>query len=448
MGDERDAPNPVNLTEFMDSTSWTLQQKLVLALGALAFMMDGCANQILGVAIPAILAEWQISKAAMAPVAAIGLAGITFGAICGGLIADRIGRRWTLIMALLLFGISTMGAVLAPDPFTLAIVRFFDGLGLGAAIPSGAAMLTETSPPRRRAIAIAIGMAFIPFGGFLAGVLGGLMLPVFGWRSLFLLVGAAAIVTSLLFVLCMPESPFFLALRPERERELNKVMRRLKGPIASSSRFFDVAPTYERRKFSALFAGRLRLETISAWLGFFFCLLATYSLFSWLPTLLHGRGFGVASTSFIMGSFNGGATFGGLLSGLLIQRHGVRLPLMTMTAIASGIALLLCALPLDPAFPAPILLIFTLLGLLLAGVHNGFYTLSALIYPSELRATGIGAAAAFGRVGAIASSFTGVIAMNFEGVSAYFGLIALALIGAVWSVKMVKLPAGAPLLAR
>jgi len=435
--------NAINLSEYMDETPWTWPQKLVVGLAALAFMLDGCANQILGVAMPAIIAEWNVPRAAIAPVAAIGLFGIAIGAITGGMLADRLGRRRCLIFAFLLFGTMTLLAATTNGVVSLAIVRFFDGLGLGAAIPSGAALLTETSPRRRRAIAIALGMAFIPAGGFLAGMLGGLILPDYGWRALFVIVGLLSLGVGALFVLALPESPSFLVLKEGRGAELHRVMCRFKGRLDPEMRFFDVRPSRGEQRFAALLAPGLRTETLAVWIGFFCCLLATYTMFSWLPTMLSERGFAIDQSSFIMGAFNGGATFGGLVSGFVFQRFGVRTPLMTITAIAAIAAVVLSVAPLDPHHHLPLLFAFMFLGLLLAGMHNGFYTLPALVYPAALRATGIGAAAAFGRLGAILSSFTGVLSMNLSGSMAYFLLIALALVVAIWSVHSVRVTAGA-----
>jgi AAHS family 4-hydroxybenzoate transporter-like MFS transporter len=432
---------PVNLTQYMDETPWTVPQKLVLVLAALAFTVDGCANQILGVAMPAIIADWGVSRAVMAPVAAIGLLGIAVGAAVGGMVADRIGRRRCLILACLLFGGMTVLAALANGVVMLAAVRFLDGLGLGAAIPSAAALLSETSPRRRRAIAIAVGMVFIPAGGFLSGLLGGLILPDLGWRALFLLVGLLSLGTAALFAVALPESPFYLVLRPDRQDELGRVMRRFKREIDPEITFFERMPTQEERRFTALLSPSFRTETLGVWIGFFCCLLATYTMFNWLPTLLSGRGFQLDQTSFFMSAFHAGAMCGGLLAGFVMQRYGVRIPLMLMSGIAALVAVLLSVLPINPGDELLMIASLAVLGLLLAGMHNGFYTLPALVYPTALRATGIGAAAAFGRLGAITSSFTGVISMNLSGSMAYFLLIALSLLVAVWSVRAVKVPA-------
>ncbi|MBN9517505.1 MFS transporter, partial [bacterium] len=94
-----------DLTQAIDAAAWSGYQKLVLVFLALVFAVDGLANQSLGIALPALIADWGTERAAFAPVTAMNLAGVAIGSVVGGLIGDRIGRRWALISAILLFGL-------------------------------------------------------------------------------------------------------------------------------------------------------------------------------------------------------------------------------------------------------------------------------------------------------------------------------------------------------
>src|SRR5690606_27456144 len=110
-----------------------------------------------------------------------------------GMVGDRIGRRPTIIGSVLAFGTFTACHALIDDMTALIVLRFLAGLGLGALMPSAAAMFAEISPGRRRVLVVTVGMVCVPVGGVLSGLLGAAVLPTFGWRALFAIGGLAAI---------------------------------------------------------------------------------------------------------------------------------------------------------------------------------------------------------------------------------------------------------------
>src|SRR5580658_2543217 len=182
---------PIDLGRMLDEAPWSAFQKRLLVFAALAFGVDGMANQVLGLAIPALLRDWGVSRASFAPVAALGLIGVAIGAALGGMLGDRFGRRAGLIGSVLLFGIMTTGTAFVHGMTSLTCLRLLAGLGVGGAIPSG--------------------MVFIPVGGLLAGIVATAVLPQFGWRGLFLIAGALPLLLALVFAFVLPESPRFLA---------------------------------------------------------------------------------------------------------------------------------------------------------------------------------------------------------------------------------------------
>lgn len=443
---EPQLPKAIRLSDYIDERPWSRAEKFVLALGGLAFTCDGLANLILGIATPAIIADWHVTRAMLAPVAAVGLLGVAIGSILGGAVGDRIGRRWGLILSVALFSAFTFASGGASGVDMMKVLRFFAGLGIGAAIPNCAALLTETAPRSRRALIIALAMAFIPVGGMLAGLIGATMIEHFGWRSMFFASGTLCAVTAILFVFFLPESPNFLIRKPGGQRDLEAVIRRLTGPIPAGTQFYEERPTKAEAHFSGLLAGHVRRTSLGIWLGFFCCLLASYTVFSWLPSLLHANGFSLGQSSATLVAFNGGSTVGGLVAGVIMHRYGSRRPTMVMAVVAGLVAVALAFVRLDPHSPLPLSLACAALGLLLAGMHNGFYTIAADTYPPVLRAFGIGATSAFGRMGAIASSFTGAVTISSGGNRLYFlvmaGVLGLSFLAVLWgrSAASTRLP--------
>jgi hypothetical protein len=136
--------------QLLDEGPYTAFQKVVVLLAALSIVMDGFDGQLIGFAIPLIIKEWNVTRAAFAPVVAAGLVGMGIGSACAGLFADRFGRRWAVIGSVLLFGSATCAIGLAPNLMTIAVLRFLAGLGIGGALPSSTTMTAEFTPLRRR----------------------------------------------------------------------------------------------------------------------------------------------------------------------------------------------------------------------------------------------------------------------------------------------------------
>jgi len=422
-------PKSHNIASVLDDGAWAPYQKLVLALAALAFLMDGVANQALGLAVPSLMSDWGLSRDSFASVTAIGLIGLTIGAVAGGVLGDRYGRRIMLVGSVLLFGVMTLAASAAGNITTLFWLRLFDGLGIGAAIPNGAAIISEFTPLRKRPLAIAIGMVFIAIGSVFAGLVATAVLPALGWSGLFLVLGLAPIAIGVLFLLVLPESPIYLARHPHRKPHLLKIMGKCGlhlNPDAENAP--PNAGPKKKTPLAVLFHSDVRFSTIALWIAFFFCLLASYSMFSWVPAMLAGLGFPLSMTSLGMTAFSAGGVVGGVLGGWLIEKFGSKASVLGQSAGGVCAALLLGGLILT-GYDSEAILFSALAfeGFFLSGLLNGLYTLSAFIYPDFARATGVGAAAAIGRIGAIASSYTGVIALEMGGASNYFLVIAISI---------------------
>jgi AAHS family 4-hydroxybenzoate transporter-like MFS transporter len=417
----------VEIGPLIDQGAWTGYQKVVLFLTALAVILDGFDNQVLGFAIPAIVKEWNVGRSAFAPIFAIGFLGMSVGTALGGVLGDRIGRRPTLILAVTAFGLATLASAFTNDLVGLGVCRTLSGLGLGAAMPNATTLIAEFSPSRRRSLAITLGVVCIPMGGLIGGLIAARILPDLGWRALFILGGLAPLVLAATLWAALPESPRFLAARPARAAELDKVMARL-GHEHGGAGFANHGDVKVRQaSFRQLFARDYRLDTVALWGAFFFCILSTYVVFSWAPALLSGAGFGLAASSGGLTAFNLGGVLGALAGAWAILRLGSRLSMLTMAGGAILSCLLLATTPLNASGGETRLMIeLFVAGAFINGVQTTLYALAAQVYPSAIRATGVGATAAVGRLGAIVSSFVGAAVVSI-GAEAYFGVIALTM---------------------
>ncbi len=420
-----------NVGAMIDHGPWGFYQKCIVGLLAAAYLVDGIANQSLGLAIPALVKVWGVPREAFATIAAIGLVGLTIGAAVGGVLGDRIGRKPMLVGSVLLFGVMTMAAGTAESLSALFWLRFLDGLGMGAMIPNGAAMISETTPLRKRPMAIAISMVFVAVGSMMSGLIASVVLPQWGWQAHFYVLGSFGVVAGVTFLFILPESPLFLARVRGNSEQLAATMRRLGHVLRADQPLAHQRPTGGDRfsGIGVLFAEGVKKSTLALWFAFFFCLLASYSVFSWVPAMLSDLGYPLSLASLGMTANGAGSIIGGILSGWFIERFGSRRSILWCAAFSIISALALGGMIY--AGVTSLVLIFSglaVMGFFLANVHNGMYTLSAYMYPPHVRSTGVGAAAAVARVGAIASSFVGVAALSMGGGTSYFLVIAMAIV--------------------
>lgn len=431
----------VNINELLDAARWGGYQKLILVLMSLAYLVDGVANQSLGLAVPALMQDWGLPREAFSSIMAIGLVGLTLGAVVGGMLGDRFGRRTVMIVSTAFFGFMTMAQGWVSNPQELLVLRFLDGVGIGAMIPNGAALISEFTPKRDRPLALAIGITFIAVGGMVSGLIGNLLIGPYGWQGLFEVLGAIGLVVAVVLLIFLPESPVYLANSGGSQEKLRRIALRCGFDVGSGEIVAnDLRANATRRSpLSTLFTGGVASSTIFLWLAFFFCLLATYSMFNWVPAMLAGLGFALSTTGLGMTWLSLGGIVGGMGSGWLIKKYGSRLVVLSMSGAGVVMALTLGLLINSGGQALSTILFFLfLIGLFASGLLNGLYTFSAFLYPDSARSTGVGAAAAAGRLGAIASSYAGVVALAIGGASGYFVLIAGSLLVSLVGVALIQ----------
>jgi AAHS family 4-hydroxybenzoate transporter-like MFS transporter len=438
-------PGSVDIGNLLDRGPYTPLQKLVVLLAALSIVMDGFDGQLIGYAIPLMIQEWGITREAFAPAVAAGLIGMGIGSACAGLVADRFGRRVSLVASVFVFASATCAIGLAPGVSTVALLRFIAGLGIGGALPSAATMTAEFTPARRRTLAITLTIVCVPLGGMLAGVFSSHVLPAYGWRALFFIGGALPLVLGLVLLVALPESPRFLARQPERWDDLNALLRRMGRPLPSKTSFIDTPEQAMQKRVGVggLFSAGLGRDTLAIWVTFFMCLTAVYSAFSWLPTMLQAEGLPLSVAGGGLTAYNMGGVLGALVCAVAMARWGSFWPLLL--CCAGGAASAFALLAVDIQQNTSLLIFgFGVHGLFVNAVQSTLYALCAFIYPTSVRATGTASALAFGRLGAILSAFVGAAIITHGGAHAYLTLLGTAMLLALLALKLVKRHIPAP----
>jgi len=431
---------PVDVGRLLDDGRWSGYQRWLVALVAMTIVFDGIDNQLLGIVIPTVMKEWGVARGAFAPVVALGYLGMMIGGLVAGLAGDRLGRRTALLGSMVVFGLMTILAAMVTGAAALGLLRLLAGIGLGGAMPNAAALAAEYVPLRKRPIAVTVTIVCVPLGGTLAGLLGIRLLPVLGWRMLFVYGGLVPLVAAFALRGLLPESPRFLARHEARWDELRAMLPRFGHAISTTATFVGgSASNIARASLSALFAPEWRRDTLALWAAFFFCLFSVYLGFSWLTSLLTGAGFDPATANTGITAFNLGGVAGALVGGFAIPRLGSRMAMLTMAGVAIAGAAVLSGMTISPGAGAVRLIaMLALTGGMINGVQTTMYALAAHVYPSAVRATGVGTAVAVGRFGAILTGYVGPWAIELRGTTSFFAVIAVTMVVTFVALASVK----------
>ena len=420
-----DARGTVDIGHVLDRGGWSPYQRWVVFLAAFATTFDGLDIQLLGVAIPSIMKDWNVTRGDFVPLIAIGLVGMSIGTLVAGNLGDRFGRRIALLGSIVTFGFFTALSSQADSMTSLTILRFLAGLGLGGGLPNGVSLASEFVPLRHRGFAVTLTIVCVPLGGVLAGFIGSEVLPVYGWRTLFVIGGVLPLVAALFLAFTLPESLRFMARQPDRWPQLRQVLSRFNPAAAAATAFTDDSEKALRRaSLGALLTSDLRRDTLMLWGSFLSCLLAVYLGFNWLPSMLSGAGLDVGVSSRGLLFFNLGGVVGALVAAMFIAKLGSKPTMLTVAAIAIVGGLILMATPISTATSG--VMIVTMLAITGGGINATqclLFALAAYVYPTTVRASGIGAANAVGRAGALLSSVAGALALDRGGSQAFFFLM-------------------------
>jgi AAHS family 4-hydroxybenzoate transporter-like MFS transporter len=441
-------PPPADVGRILDDGRWGAYQKWLVFLTALTIVFDGIDNQLLGISIPSIMSDWGVTRGAFAPVVALGFSGMMIGGAGAGLVGDRYGRKVALLGCMIIFGAATLAASMAGNTAALGALRFLAGLGLGGAMPNATALAAEYVPARQRALAVTLTIVCVPLGGTLAGLMAIRLLPAVGWRTLFALGGIVPVIAALVLWRALPESPRYLARHPTRWPELRSLLARFGHTVEAATQFADRSDTpVTRLGLRAIFNREFRADTFALWAAFFSCLLSVYLGFSWLPSVLATSGLPATLGATAITVFNLGGVAGAILGGVLIVRFGSRRTMLGMAAAAVVCAGILSLMPLTATSSIPpIIVLLTLTGAMINAVQTTMFALAAHVYPTVIRARGVGIAVAIGRGGAILSGYAGPWALEAGGSASFFALMSVAVAVTFVALALVRrhVPARAP----
>jgi AAHS family 3-hydroxyphenylpropionic acid transporter len=359
------------------STPLTGRVAIVLALCAAATLVEGFDIQSAGLVAPQYGKEFHISHAQQGAIFGLNNLGLFVGSLLAGWTTDKLGRRWTAILSMVVFGAFSVAGAFAHNSGEFTITRVCLGLGLGGSMTNIVAITAEAGSLAGRVVRVTIMTAGIAVGGAIPGLVLGFW-PHLSWRFIYQLGGWLPIGVGLLMFLLMPESAPYLKAKMEAAAAPGGETAKPKGARAILSRpMFGV--------------------TMILWTASFLIFLVYYVINNWLPSLLVERNFSTREASFSAALFTTGGAIGTVIIGLMLAHRS-----RTFVSIVafSGCLVALLALAFVTRIGLLLPVVFTL-GLFVTTCKNMIYGFAPLYYPVEIRGTGVGAALSWGRIGSI-----------------------------------------------
>jgi MFS transporter, AAHS family, 4-hydroxybenzoate transporter len=399
----------------------------VLFLCTLVTLADGYNISVIAFAAPGIVKAWHLNRAALGPLFSSSLVAGLVGPFFFGTLGDRIGRRTAMIAAVLMIGVFGVISGYCTSVVPLIVTRFIAGIGMSGALAVTVAAVNEFAPRRLRATFVTIVFSGTTIGSGLPGLVAPGLMAAHGWQSLFFLGGVVPIVLALTVYLFLPETPKFLSLRPARQGDLVRLLGRLDPQlqVPADARFvLGGEASAATSSVAQLFTGKLALLTPLLWFGAFVAQIVFHSFNTWLPTLMTDAGVSFAKAAHMVVLFQ----FLGTLGGWVIARPLDRVGMLPCTILYVLSIPVVASLGLPGHSDLVMTVLVGLAGFCVLGLHFAQVSCVSSVYPTSVRAFGVGWFMLFARAGgAIGPAVVGVLVGQHMSMNTLFYWAALPL---------------------
>jgi AAHS family 4-hydroxybenzoate transporter-like MFS transporter len=415
----------VDVGAIIDSASFVGKPLGIAVMMVIIMLTDGFDLFIPSYIAPALIHDWGLSRADVQPFVQAGLIGMAIGSVALGWIGDRVGRKKAYVSCLALMFVGSAMCYFANSISELFVWRLVMGLGLGGVTPLATTLVSEWTNRKMRNIVVATVIVSIPLGGTLAGFVYRAIEPLYGWRSMFAVGAIVPLALFVLFSYLLPESPKFMAKRPELHGRLARSLNQLlKQDRFDGSEDFFVAESGRQSGnwFATILNGDFRVRTSLIWIAFAVNSFVLYVFTSQIPLLLDAANLSADIASMGLQYFSSGAILGSIGGAILIGRFGSRYT-GTVLAALGGVASALIAVVLmrDGVATLPLFVLCLAAGASVNGMQAFMYGVAAHSYPTEVRGSAVGMAQTISRIGAVLSPMVA---------AAYFSMDPLPSVGA------------------
>jgi MFS transporter, putative metabolite:H+ symporter len=403
-----------------------------IIIGAATFF-DAYTVLAIAFAMPQLVSEWKLTPSEVGFIISAGYVGQIFGAVIFGSLAEKIGRLKTLFFTIVLFVSMDVACLFAWSGAAMIAFRFLQGVGTGGEVPVASAYINEFIGAERRGRFFLLYEVIFPIGLMFAGMAGYFLVPIYGWKAMFI-VGLVPSILMLPLRWFMPESPRWLASKG-RIAEANAVVKQLEddatrqGAILKEPVVRPLDPkSTAKSDWRELFGGMYLKRTLTIWALWVCAYMINNGLITWLPTLYNSVFKLPLQTSLAYGWMTSGVgVIASIICALMIDKVG-RKPWYS-TAFLLAVVPLLTLAWLGAKSPIEVLVLATATYAILQTVTFSLYLYSAELYPTRLRAVGGGIGSAWLRAGSALGPL--VVGFIFGGYGIQYVFVAFAAVAVI-----------------
>ena len=403
----------VNVATILDKQNLRRAHLVIWALCFADNLLDGFDAQLMAFTAPAITRDWHILPSPFAIVFMAAAIGFGVGNFGSGPLADRYGRKNAIVAATLFYALATLVTPLTTSILEITVLRFIAGVGLGAVMPNAFAITSEYAPARYRATMIATMFAGSPLGGVLAGLSSSVIIPKFGWVGAFYLGGLLPLILLPFIVLALPESVRYLVAKGRSNELVARYLNRISGTTSFVGNEAYVLLAQPKKAFfiKQLFADGRAASSVLIALVYITNQITLFFLGNWLPLLLHAAKMSPANLLLISSLFFLGGAVGGSILGRVVDRFGayrVLIPIFSTTVVVSAL------IGYSTGNHLGLSIVIFLSGFCGFGGQIATHTITAAIYPTGIRSSGMAWALGLGRLGSIVGSGAGGLLLGLN----------------------------------
>ncbi|WP_024302428.1 MFS transporter [Pseudogulbenkiania sp. MAI-1] len=406
----------VNVQTLINEQEFSPYHWLVLFFCFSILALDGFDTAAIGYVAPALVAEWGVSKPALAPVLSAALFGLAFGAMAAGPSADRFGRKNVLMVSTIVFALFSLLTAYATDITSLSALRFLTGLGLGAAMPNAVTLIAELAPAKRRSFVVNAVYVGFPLGAAAGGFVAAGVIPHYGWQGIFILGGILPLALLPFMMRSLPESVSYMTAKQYPVEKISRVLERLCNCNLSHVKKYVMGEhsgkgKAEKSALALILSKPFLVSTLMLWVTYFMGLLIFYLLTNWMPLMMKDAGFTTEKAALLTALFPLGGGVGTLVSGVLMDKFNPG-RVLSMVYVLAAILLVAVGQNMDNVSLFAVLVF--LAGVMVTGAQASLPALAAPIYPTQGRATGIAWMLGVGRFGGIAGALLGGVLQGMK----------------------------------
>jgi benzoate transport len=384
--------------ETISSSPMSAMQIVAVAITIGLNALDGFDVLSISFASPGIAAEWGVERGALGIVLSMELIGMAIGSLVLGGVADKIGRRPTMLGCLVLMTVGMYMATTVKGIVDLSLWRVLTGLGIGGLLAAINAVAAEFSNHKRRHLSVSIMAIGYPVGAVVGGLIAAQLLKGSDWRSVFYFGSAVTAAFIPLVYIFVPESVHWLARKQPvgALEKINRTLTRMRHPTVTALPV--ISDEARKRSIADIFAPSLIRTTLLVAAAYFFHIMTFYYVLKWVPKIVVDMGFAASSAAGVLVWANVGGAVGGATLGLLTQKFGVKGLTIGAMVLSTVMVIIFGRTPPDLS---KLSMMVAFSGFFTNGAIVGMYAIFAQAFPTHVRASGTGFGIGIGRGGSV-----------------------------------------------